>query len=113
MEMYKVIPTNSLVAATNNVSGQPAPTPQNSVSSVSTTCASKAAVPHNASLLQQTLHNQHVTNNTTTPKQTSNSNFVTSAKLNKSLQQTQVNANAAKATVTNQEQQAKNILCNW
>ena len=70
-------------------------------------------LPYNASLLQQTLHNQHVTNNTTTPTQTSNSNFVTSAKQNKSLQQTQVNANAAKATVTNQEQQAKNILCNW
>lgn len=92
LKVYKVIPTNSIMAQTVQ------PVLGNNPSTLTST---KNAT--NVSLLHQTLNNQHVSSN------------VGVTKLNTNLQQTNnLNiSNGNKTLPSNQDQIAKNVLCNW
>jgi hypothetical protein len=94
MKLYKVVPTSSIIA-------QPVAGQSQTCASVSSHLANASKTPQNATLLQQTLHNQHNTSTASTP--------LTGAKLSSNLQQ----STAQTKPVTSQEHTAKNVLCNW
>lgn len=97
MKMYKVIPTNTIIAANNTANSQT----QNPQNSMTANAAQTGKTSASQTLLQQTLHNQHLTNNVNSTKMTSNiQNHINSPNANNKIP-------------SNQEQIAKNVLCNW
>lgn len=102
IKMYKVVPGNGIVATPNNPIAQQQQLQQQSTIQ---TGQSNGTPKHlgSTTLLQQTLNNQHVT--------TAASSSVSASKINSQVTN-QMNASLNKP-VTNQEQQAKSILCNW
>ncbi len=104
MKVYKIVPTSNIIA-------QPVVSQSQASSATSNLHINSTKPVHNASLLQQTLHNQHNTNTVAS----------NSPKIISSLQQASQNINQANTVnsnntvrpVSSQEKTAKSVLCNW